>query len=45
MKPNFGELTALVDIAYRLGYVDWATRLQEEIQRLRSVFEDVKAAN
>ena len=43
--PDFTQMVALVEIAYRLGYFDWADRLRVEIQRLREVFEEVKEAN
>lgn len=45
MKPDFRQLTALVDIAYKLGYFEWAERMELEIARLREVFQDVKASN
>lgn len=45
MKPNWAELNALVDLAYHLGYFEWADKLTREIARLRDVYEDCKAAN
>lgn len=45
MRPNWNELQALVDLAYKLGYFEWADKLTREIARLRDVFQDFKAAN
>ena len=45
MKPNWAELNALVDLAYKLGYFEWAEQLTKEIARLRDVYQDVKAGN
>jgi hypothetical protein len=42
MKPNFQQLAELVQIARDLGYESWADRLEDQIIRLKVVFEQIQ---